>query len=368
MEALFVTLRNDWKEGGAGVQLCSREYFDTLSAAGFDLTPVRVDYDQRLVTRARRKLSLNPYRHTLDFDAIRGAVAGAIRPQTRFVFVNHASLRPIGEHIRPVLPASCRTVLLSHGLKSVDYLHEIRSRALIDNAKIGKFDRYRLAEELLEEAGHSAYWDHVFCLSEFEMGVEKWLGIQHTAFLPRLVQADPLAWNPVEGQMGYVGTLDHPPNREGLVLFLDEMAKLRSPELKFRLVGSPANKGKWFSERYDFVEYLGRLDDDALAAEASTWTCMVHPVFSFAMGASTKLAVAIGWEIPVVTTTMGRRGYVWTEGSMRIGDTPEAMAVVAMNTSHLDAARRAQDEMRRIRETMPQIDDVVRLIREALSV
>jgi len=44
------------------------------------------------------------------------------------------------------------------------------------------------------------------------------------------------------------------------------------------------------------------------------------------MGFSTKLTIALGWQILIVTTTMGTRGYVWKEGNMPIADKPELLA------------------------------------------
>ena len=65
------------------------------------------------------------------------------------------------------------------------------------------------------------------------------------------------------------------------------------------------------ASRYPFVQYLGPLSDAELRTEASTWCCFVHPMFVYAKGCSTKIGVALGWGLPVATTHLGVRGYVW---------------------------------------------------------
>jgi hypothetical protein len=96
-------------------------------------------------------------------------------------------------------------------------------------------------------------------------------------------------------------------------MLLDELNKIENKNIELRVVGSPLQEGSNLSESYDFIEYLGELSDPELRDEAQTWSSFVHPVFCYAMGCSTKLAVAIGWEIPILTTTMGIRGYIWKE-------------------------------------------------------
>ena len=85
------------------------------------------------------------------------------------------------------------------------------------------------------------------------------------------------------------------------------------------------------------------------------------------MGCSTKMGVAIGWEIPVVTTSMGCRGYKWHEGTMPIADMPESLATLALQLGDPEHASRAQLEMRKVRSSSPTRDEVVGLIRAALS-
>src|SRR5207237_7690665 len=122
-------------------------------------------------------------------------------------------------------------------------------------------------------------------------------------WLPRtLPPGEALTWQPDPNRVGCVSTLDHPPNWEGLVLFLRELEPTAPPNLRFRLVGGPEHRGRQLAGEFVRVDYLGALNEDALAAEAKTWSCFVHPLFCYARGCSTKLAVALRWRIPIVTT------------------------------------------------------------------
>ena len=87
------------------------------------------------------------------------------------------------------------------------------------------------------------------------------------------------------------------------------------------------------------VEVVGALDDAALTVEAETWTAFLHPIYCLSRGAS-KLALGLSWEIPVVTTPYGRRGYVWEEGGPLEAATPEAF-VAACQALDPAAARRS---------------------------
>jgi hypothetical protein len=90
------------------------------------------------------------------------------------------------------------------------------------------------------------------------------------------------------------------------------------------------------ARRHGFVDYLGPLNDDALRAEAATWCCFVNPIFVYSKGCSTKLAVALGWGLPIATTRYGARGYLWDEGAIPLADDPTELADLVLG--HTSAA------------------------------
>ena len=59
---------------------------------------------------------------------------------------------------------------------------------------------------------------------------------------------------------------------------------------------------------------MGYLNQSELGAEVSTWAFFLNPVFYYSRGVSTKLAKALSWGLPVITTSIGCRGYQWEKG------------------------------------------------------
>lgn len=147
---------------------------------------------------------------------------------------------------------------------------------------------------------------------------------------------------------------------------LEELDCIKDMELELRIIGAPSEEGKILSDKYNFVNYLGELCDDELRADASTWSLFLHPVFCYAMGCSTKLAVAIGWEIPILTTTAGIRGYIWEEGKLPIEDTPEQFAKSAIEKSEPKFSKDIKDEVTNVKNSSPDMDLIASLIKEAL--
>jgi hypothetical protein len=93
----------------------------------------------------------------------------------------------------------------------------------------------------------------------------------------------------------------------------------------------------------------------------------VHPLFFYACGSSTKLAVALGWQIPVVTTSAGRRGYVWTDGSIPSAESPADLAKLALKQLEPEAARTAREQVRDVVRSSPSPADVAAKVRRALD-
>jgi hypothetical protein len=361
--ALFVTHGRALSDVPGGLQICTREYRETLAAAGFALSDVIVEHDRRISTRLRQRLSFNRYPAQWRPSAVRTIAAEASRVNAGVVFLNLVNLAPLAAALRPVLDRGRRIVLLSHGLESTDLLHALRARA----GKPPRWSRLALGRTLLQEARQRRYLDHVFCLSPFDAEMEHWLGAHGVTWLPRTIpQRAPLSWLPRPGRVGFVGTLDHQPNADGLAAWLEAIAPRVTTDLSVRIVGGPRPAGEQIARRWPFVAYLGPLDDRALEAEASTWSCVVHPLFCYARGCSTKLAIAIAWQIPVATTPAGHRGYVWSDGVLPVAETPDALAALTMELSRPDRAARVRPDIALIASTAPRLADVAALIHGAL--
>jgi len=163
-----------------------------------------------------------------------------------------------------------------------------------------------------------------------------------------------------------VGTLDHAPNLEGLVDALDAFAQVNQ-HAQIRIAGGPARIGAWLSGRYSFVDYLGPISNAALEEEAATWNAFLHPIFCNPRGSSTKLATAIGWKIPIVTTAAGRRGYKWREGNLVEAETPAQFALEATRLLDPSAAKIARDAVAQVADTSPKLCEVASELRRHLG-
>jgi Glycosyl transferases group 1 len=344
-----------------GAQICTQEYVRTLRAAGIDLTFAPIDHDGRIAARILRRLVPEPYPPQWRASAVPDIVSSARRVDARLVFLNLVNLAPLALALKPLLAAHTRIVLLSHGLESVEFLHTIPFDG--DSRR----QQSELGKRLLAERRQRLAIDHVFTLTPCEAEIERWLGARDVTALPRTVtKRAPLEWTPDPSRLGFVGTLDHVPNRDGLEQFLTALEQIAPATLHVRVVGGPEASGRSLAGRFRSVRYLGPLGDRALESEASTWSAFVHPLFCFARGCSTKLAIALAWRIPVVTTPAGARGYSWREGVLPTADSPEALARLACDMTDRAAATRARDEIAAIARSCPTTEEVGRIIELAL--
>ena len=136
--------------------------------------------------------------------------------------------------------------------------------------------------------------------------------------------------------------------------------------MRFRLVGGPAAHGHALAARFAQVDYLGPLDEAALMAEAATWSCFVHPLFCYARGCSTKLAVALGWRLPVATTPAGMRGYEWREGNVPCAENPHELAVLALEMLVPAKARAVRAQICLAADSAPTLPEVAARLRAML--
>ncbi|MCP4309294.1 MAG: glycosyltransferase [bacterium] len=284
-----------------------------------------------------------------------------------FVFLNQVALAPIASRLKRRLPSASRIVLLSHGLESTDLLHTIRLRSRLPlSGRVRPTSSVALGGAILAENKSRSDVDLVLSLSPFDQELERWIGARRVAWIPRSIISNPLRWVPNGDRLGFVGTLDHAPNLEGLVLALDAL-RSEPNNARLRVVGGPDHVGRWLADRYACVDYLGTLDDTALEDEAATWNAFIHPVFCQARGCSTKLATALGWQIPIVTTTVGHRGYEWHSGSLVVADDPKGFAERCISMLGGDEARIAQRGVVEVARSSPSIEQNAARLRDVLA-
>jgi hypothetical protein len=305
-----------------GVQLCTSEYLNYIAQCGYTIKEFGVQPVTNLLTRFKVKAGIDVYERYDVSRYLLELVQTINLHDIKLVFFNQLSLAFWITELKKHVPEDVRFVALSHGNESADYLHDI-SRENVP----GPVQAWRLGKQLLEEARLFKSGLHgVVVLNENEIGINRWLGGMKLLYLPRILSPNFLTWIPKDLIAGFVGTLDHLPNKIGIQQLAQEL-RSRQFRFKLRLVGGPAKTGYELAARYEFIEYAGPLSDRMLADEIKTWSVFLNPVFWYARGASTKLAMAINLGLPCLTTPAGRRGYVLTDETIvTTDDTPAKLA------------------------------------------
>jgi Glycosyl transferases group 1 len=358
-DGIFVSASLFLSDRPGGAQACTKEYISTLAAAGVSLDFCPHELDARFSAQLLRKVWRSSYFRLVEPGLLARVRAAVERNNAQFVFLNQVQLAPLAPSLRSVLPSNCKIVALSHGLESTDLLHALRLRNELPIAVSRYFMGKRLlGDTLLRECSYRPSLDLVLCLSPFDVELERWLGARKVDWLPRTCTPNAVAWEPRGNRMGFVGTLDHGPTLEGLVLFLRSVSNAAPEDIRVRIVGSPKNIGHSLVKHFPVVDYLGPLTDDELEREAITWNCFVHPIFCHPRGSSTKLATAIAWQIPIVTTSSGQRGYVWERGRLGVAEDPGSLARLALSMMNIEVARQAREQVSKIAHSSPTIADV----------
>ena len=328
-KAIFLTHKHLlYSEITGGVQLCSQEFHQIINACeDLDLKDYYVPFTRNIFQRIKIKIGFENYSMYNVFKDAPALLEYIETENVNIVFINMASCIRYAKPIKDKFGDKVKTILLSHGNHSGDFLHLITKPLKNEFAFIKTIYKIRLGNLISTEALYRVkYLDGVITISETEKHIEKWFGAKLVSFMPRRLYVDFVNYHPDLNRIGFVGRLDHPPNFQGISILLDEMIKQPIKNLKLRLVGAPLEQGKKIAEKYNCVEYLGELSDKELEVEIASWAFFINPVWWYSTGASTKLAKGISWGIPIVTTTAGKRGYYWKEGNLLVTDTPKEMA------------------------------------------
>ncbi len=356
--ALFVTNHRHIGNAPGGVQLCSKEYLELLRSVGLDVEILPTDVDRRWITRLKRVARTSPYIGALSLDDAKLVREHAFKAD--IVFLNQVALAGALPAIDPDGSLRRKTVLLSHGAEVTDLLNLVRTRSrfpLSGRLRPWPMQSVRnvLSDEIKARQGIAA----AICLCSFDADFERWLGVADTTWLPRTVTSAPLDWQPVLGRFGFLGTLDHAPNLHGLVEILENLVKTGDTSIQLRVVGGPENLGQWLLSQFpDHLTYLGPLDEKGLKNEAASWSAFLNPIFCQARGCSTKLATALSWEIPIITTAIGRRGYVNRGGDILVADSPLSFIHLMqrlLNPAHLTITQR---NLKVAARSMPNMQEV----------
>jgi glycosyltransferase involved in cell wall biosynthesis len=257
---------------------------------------------------------------------------------------------------RLVLPALGDEPRVIDAMDVIDVV--ARDRA---TAAAGPIDRLRARTDAIKTRGLERAvlprFDAVAAMSEADAPRLERLGARRVVVVPNGADVDrirPAAAPPAAPpEVLFVGSLLHPPNREGLAWFLREVLPLvraRRPEVRLVAIG------RGFADHAQGLEaagaqLVGEVPDTApFLARASV---VIVPILS---GSGTRLKLAEAWAAgrPVVATARGAEGYDFTPGEHAlVADAPAAFADAILRllddgalAARLGAAGRALVEAR----------------------
>ncbi len=319
MKALFLHNKQDLSvniEGG--VQLCTQEYLQVIQEIADKVVLFEVKPAITIAYKALRRLNLENYSAYQPSHYRSQIQELIIQEKISHVFMNQCALirfSKIIKEIKEVPPP--KVIILSHGNESGDLLGDLSSdmpryKRLLKWAGI-----FRLGLHLYTESWYRRRFIDLVCtMSKEEESIEKWLGINRPFLFNRIIQQNPAPdRNPHPNCFGYVGTLDHSPNINAIKQICACLSKV-SGKFTLHIVGQPSHIGKKLENTYPFIKYKGALSNHDLRKEVSQWAYFINPIFYYSRGASMKLSKAIEWEIPVISTIAGKRGYSWREGQL----------------------------------------------------
>ncbi len=371
IKSIFLTNKASvYSEITGGVQLCSQEFLEILNAVdSISFEHYYVTFTKNIRQRILIRSGFENY-SMYDVEKDQPALIEYIRDnEVEVVFINMASLVRYAKPIKLAFGEKVKVILMSHGNHSGDFLHLI-TKPLKVPGKIKAFlNKLRLGLLITTESEYRVkYLDAVIALSETEAQIENWFGAKVCLFLPRRIKPGFLTYTPVIGRAGFVGRLDHPPNYQGMQILLEAFASQKYNAIEIRLVGTPGSYGKKLAEKYKQVSYLGELSDDSLETEVATWAILLNPVWWYSTGASTKLAKAISWGIPIVTTTAGMRGYKWSKGSLLLADTPAQMCKTILENIHdLPTILNNAGQARMVAQNGLSVQDLADMVKQLIN-
>jgi len=356
----LVTGNNACFSGSGGVQWCTSEYLRTLGEV-FEVSIVGYDSPRGLMDRISRKLARRPFSLGMPKNAMEKIMSWAGGEDHNWVFLNNTCALEFVRVVPREKRTNIKTIFLSHGAQITD---EVNERVISDHAiSAAKLKRTLVAEITLRRA-----LDGVICISEEDAIFERWLGSTNVCFIPRMIARAPLPLQPRRGLIGTVSTLSHGPNVQG-IRFLAEALDRAGSDVRLRLVGGPDAAGENLAREYASVDYCGRLNDAELEREAATWCAFANPIFCQARGASTKIATALGWGLPVLTTRQGVRGYRWDVDALPLASSATELAAVcrqvALSGDRGDWRKRAEtiiDLAPSLAQTAKQLADFLKQI------
>ena len=353
MRALFIANKKHLKSKiPGGVQICTYEFVSLFKKAGFELIFFPIESTRSYIKRLKIKLGINSY-DFYDLDKYIIKMIKKIKEEDiKLVIINQVNLSGFAKLLKNEFD-DLKVVVLSHGNESGDYLHEVLA------SKYNIFKVFKLGKLIYKEADYFYnYIDLLITISDIDKKIAQWQGALNCVYIPRTITNAVLDRKPLDNCIGFVGTLNHPPNLLGVKLLAGELEKLNFTG-SLRITGGPKKIGREIEKEFNCIKYIGYLTDEELVEEAKLWTIFANTVFWYSRGVSTKVAQMIGWEIPVITTKAGIRGYEWKEGEMLIArDAADMARMIIEFFENKSLQDDLNTEMIKIKKTCPTLEEL----------
>ena len=241
-------------------------------------------------------------------------------PYTDLVIVDHAAAAPFIEDITdtPILYNShnCEITMAKQlyptGCKDVQTVYDIESSALSNSIAFTYCSKDDLAQ-MIEAYGASA--------------------TKNSMYIPNggpKSDTTPVDTRKKSKQIMFVGS-GHPPN--GVAANNIIPIALALPEYTFNICG---DAGGWIKTKLPAnVKVLGRVTDEELDKQFKESFAFINPMES-GSGTHLKMMKALGYAIPIVTSTVGARGFEDKEIT-------SSMLIANTTAENVDAIRRLED-------------------------
>ncbi len=175
-------------------------------------------------------------------------------------------------------------------------------------------------------------------------------------------------------RIGFIGSLEYPPNANGLRWFLRDVwpvILLGNPDTTLRLIGKFSDAPEWTSAPN--TEGLGWVAD--ADGEMATWAMTIVPIFEGG-GTRVKISNAFSRKCPIVSTALGAYGYETENGrELLLAETaPDFASACARIINEPDLAERLADKAWKIflekwtwDANAPRLETAIRFLHEKES-
>jgi len=207
---------------------------------------------------------------------------------------------------------------------------------------------------------------HVVAVSETDAAIfSREFGITRVSAIPTGVDIDyytPPKPSPSEHDLAFVGSMDWLPNIDGVNWFLDEVLPLihrKRPQTSVIVIGrNPAASLRDRAKADSRIRVTGTVDD----VRPHLWNAAIS-IVPLRVGSGTRLKIyeAMAARRPVISTSIGVEGLTCDDGTIRIADAAECLALlddragretVAANAWNMVNARCSWDHVARQFETI----------------